>query len=199
MVPAVEVGPVRPSIRCQGLRRSWTDLKVACWVSAYVAGVEVDPWVEVEWDLGEELWADFVAEFGGWAGFGRQTVIAPEPSVVWDLSPVFDGSFPGEFAAGRVAVAGLVLGTLQDCTEWYESVAFHDGVHPSALFRPHAVDVRQEVPGRDGGGLFPDGDFIIFVPGIMGTASSGIPGRRACACSVRRRSRRSGGGTPGLG
>jgi hypothetical protein len=51
----------------------------------------------------------------------------------------------------------LVLGTLQDCTEWWETVVFHDWAHPSALFRPHKVDEPEEVPGWDIGGLFPNG------------------------------------------
>lgn len=67
-------------------------------------------------------------------------------------------------------MAGLVLKTLQDCTDRYEAVAFHDGVHPSALFRPHTVDEPQEVTGWDVGGLFPNGDYTIFVArdGILG-------------------------------
>jgi hypothetical protein len=116
--------------------------------------------------------------------------------VVWDLAPVFDGSFPGGPLAGRAAVAGLVLGTLQDCTEWYESVAFHDGVHPSALFLPHAVEVPQEVPGWDEGACSRTVTSSSSSRGVMGTASSGIRGRRVCACSVRRQSRRSDGGMP---
>jgi Protein of unknown function (DUF2716) len=60
-------------------------------------------------------------------------------------------------------VAALVLGTLQDCTEWWETVVFHDWAHPSALFRPHKVDEPEEVPGWDIGGLFPNGDYTIFV------------------------------------
>jgi Protein of unknown function (DUF2716) len=36
-------------------------------------------------------------------------------------------------------------------------------VHPSCLFRPHKVDEPDEVRGWDVGGLFPNGDYTIFV------------------------------------
>ena len=74
-----------------------------------------------------------------------------------------------------MSVAGFVLGALQDCTEWYESVAFHDGVHPSAMFRPHALGVPHEDLRWDDGGLFPDGDFMIFVPRDHGYGIVGDP------------------------
>ena len=43
------------------------------------------------------------------------------------------------------------------------AVAFHDWVHPSLLFWPHQADRPEDVPGWDGGGLFPNGDYTIFV------------------------------------
>jgi hypothetical protein len=94
---------------------------------------------------------------------GWPAIIEPAPSVVWDLSPVFDGDYPGGFNAGSRDVADLVLGTLQDCIEWWESIVSHDWVHPSCLFRPHKVDEPEEVPDWDVGGLFPNGDYTTFV------------------------------------
>jgi hypothetical protein len=123
-------------------------------------------WVDLDSEIGRILWTDFAERFQFRAGVSVEdwpAVSEPVPSVVWDLSPVFNDDCPGGFAAGSLAVASLVLETLQDCTDWYETVAFHDWVHPSALFRPHAVDEPQEVPGWDTGGLFPNGDYTIFV------------------------------------
>lgn len=123
-------------------------------------------WVDLDWEAGEVLWSDFAEKFRFRAGTTPKdwpAIAEPAPSVVWDLSPIFTGACPGEFLAGAVAVAGLVLATLQDCTDWYETVAFHDWVHPSGLFRPHSVDDPQEVAGWDTGGLFPNGDYTIFV------------------------------------
>jgi hypothetical protein len=128
--------------------------------------VDEGGWVDLDYEIGKILWADFAEQFRFRHGNSAErwpAVSEPVPSVVWDLSPVFNGDYPGGFPAGSLAVAGLVLGTLQDCTDWYETVAFHDGVHHSALFRPHQVDEPQEVPGWKYGGLFPNGDFTIFV------------------------------------
>ena len=129
-------------------------------------GVDDEVWVELDWDAGKVLWAGFADRYqfrasispGGWPA-----IVEPTPSVVWDLRPVFEGDYPGGFTAGSREVAGLVLGTVQDCTEWWESIVFHDWVHPSCLFRPHKVDEPEEVPGWDVGGLFPNGDYTIFV------------------------------------
>lgn len=125
-----------------------------------------DGWIELEWEVGKVLWADFAEQFHFRAGVTSKdwpAIAEPVPSVTWDLSPVFSGDSPGGFGPGMLAVAGLVLGTLQDCTDWHETVAFHDWVHPSALFRPHQVDEPQEVSGWDTGGLFPNGSYTIFV------------------------------------
>jgi hypothetical protein len=128
--------------------------------------VEEDAWVDLDWDAGKVLWAEFAERFQFRSGVDPRdwpAIVEPVPSVVWDLSPVFTGEYSGGFAAGCRDVAALVLGTLQDCTEWYETVLFHDWVHPSHLFRPHKVDGPNEVPGWDVGGLFPNGDYTIFV------------------------------------
>ena len=105
--------------------------------------MDVDCWLELEWEVGRVMWSDFAEQFRFRAGTTPKNwpaIAEPEPSVTWDLSPIFAGTCLGGFETGSLAVAGLVLGTLQDCTDWYETVAFHDWVHPSALFRPHAVD-----------------------------------------------------------
>ncbi|MEV4414338.1 DUF2716 domain-containing protein [Catellatospora sp. NPDC049609] len=125
-------------------------------------------WLELDWEDGRRLWAEFVQRFGFRHGFGVDAgdgpaIEEPAPSAVWDLAGVFAGTCPGGFAAGRLAIAEIVLGTLRDCTEWYESVVFHDWVHPSAVFRPHKVAGPREVPGWEIGGLLPDGDFMIFL------------------------------------
>jgi hypothetical protein len=123
-------------------------------------------WVDLDPETGKALWTDFAAGFGFRDGVTPDdwpAIVEPKPSVAWDLSAIFNGTCPGGFAAGSLAVAGLVLGTLQDCTERHETVVFHDWVHPSALFRPHVVEDPQDVPGWDCGGLFPNGDYTIFV------------------------------------
>lgn len=135
-------------------------------VRGYPAVVDADGWVDLDWEAGKVLWSDFAESFRFRAGTKSKdwpAIAEPAPSVVWDLSPIFAGACPGGFLAGALAVAGLVLGTLQDCTDRYETVAFHDWVHPSGLFRPHYVDGPQEVSGWDTGGLFPNGDYTIFV------------------------------------
>lgn len=133
---------------------------------SYPPGVDLDGWVELEWVVGKTLWAEFAEAFHFRSGVTPEAwpaIIEPEPSVVWDLSAVFEGRHTGGFPAASLAVARLVLKTLQDCTQWWESVAFHDWVHPSALFRPHSVDEPEEVTNWDTGGLFPNGDYTIFV------------------------------------
>jgi hypothetical protein len=135
-------------------------------VPGYPPVVYAGGWVDLDREVGDVLWADFAEQFRFRAGVTSKrwpAIAEPMPSVVWDLSPIFSGACPGGFDAGSLAVAGLVLGTLQDCTDWYETVAFHDAVHPSILFRPHSVDEPQDVPGWDVGGLFPNGDYTIFV------------------------------------
>ena len=138
--------------------------------------MEEEVWVELEPDVDQILWTEFADRFSFRPGVKPEdwpAIVEPIPSAVWDLSPVINGQYPGGFAAGMRDVAALVLGTLQDCTQWWEHVAFHDWVHPSGLFRPHKVDVQEEVPGWDVGGLFPNGDYTIFVSrdrafGILG-------------------------------
>lgn len=123
-------------------------------------------WVDLDWDAGKVLWNSFARRFRFRAGSTAENwpaIAEPVPSVTWDLRPIFQGAHPGGFDGGMLAVAALVLGTLQDCTEWYETVVFHDWVHPSSLFRPHTVTEPEEVSGWDVGGLFPNGDYTIFV------------------------------------
>ncbi len=126
-----------------------------------------EPWAELDWDAGRLLWAEFADRYQFRAGIRPPDqwpgITEPVPSVVWDLGPIFTGDYPGGFTAGCRDVAALVLGTLQDCAQWPETVLFHDWVHPSCLLRPHQVDQPEEVPGWDVGGLFPNGDYIIFV------------------------------------
>ncbi len=132
----------------------------------YPAVVDVGGWVGLDWEAGKVLWSDFAERFRFRAGTTSKdwpAIAEPAPSVVWDLSAIYSGTCPGGFLAGVQVVAGLVLGTLQDCTDRFETVAFHDWVHPSALFRPNSVDAPSEVPGWDTGGLFPNGDYTIFV------------------------------------
>jgi hypothetical protein len=125
----------------------------------------MDVWVEVD-DADRCLWEEFAQRFHFRAGTSPASwpaIDEPTPSTAWDLSSVFAGECLGGFATGVRRVAELVLGTLQDCTVWYESVVFHDWVHPSKVFRPHAAGSVDDVPGWDTGGLFPNGDYTIFV------------------------------------
>jgi hypothetical protein len=126
----------------------------------------VDVWVELADDAGRRLWAEFAQRFRFRAGVARTSwpaIDEPAPSVTWDLSRVFAGDCTGGFEAGMRRMAELVLCTLQDCTGCTESVVFHDWAHPSRLFHPHAVEAVDDVPGWDTGGLFPNGDYTIFV------------------------------------
>ncbi len=123
---------------------------------------EDSAWVELEWEQGEALWEEFDERFR--FQVGEQPVIEePAPSITWSLAAVFAGDDPGGFVAGRAEVATVVLRTLQACTDWYETVAFHDWVHPSALLRPHKAGGLEDVPGWENGGLFPNGDYTVFV------------------------------------
>ena len=47
------------------------------------------------------------------------------------------------------------------------------------LFRPHQVDDPREVPGWDTGGLFPNGDYTIFVGREDGFGLVGHPWERS--------------------
>ena len=128
--------------------------------------MQVEAWGELDWDAGDALWADFADRYQFRASTNADkwpSIVEPAPSVVWDLSTVFTGDYPGGFTAGSRDVAAVVLRTLQDCTQWWDGVVFHDWVHPSRVFRPHTVDEPDEVPGWDVGGLFPNGDYTIFV------------------------------------
>jgi len=128
--------------------------------------VDEEVWVELEWDVYKILWAEFPDRFSFGAGVKPEdwpAAVEPIPSVAWDLGPIFNDQYPVGFAAGMRDVAALVLGTLQDCTQWWEHVAFHDWVHPSRLFRPHNGDVPEGVPGWGVGGLFTNGDYTISV------------------------------------
>jgi hypothetical protein len=123
-------------------------------------------WVELDREVGHHLLAEFMDRYQFRLGIESKdwpAIVEPTPSVTWDLASIFTGSYPGGFAAGCRDVAALVLGTLQDCTEWWETVVFHDWAHPSVLFRPHRVDEPEEVPGWEFGGLFPNGDYTIFL------------------------------------
>lgn len=128
--------------------------------------MEDEVWAELDWDAGKVLWAEFADRYQFRAGTSPDkwpAIVEPIPSVVWDLYPVFTGHYPGGFAAGSRGVAALVLDTLRACTEWPETVVFHDWVHPSRLFGPHEVDEPEEVRGWDVGGPFPNCDYTIFV------------------------------------
>jgi hypothetical protein len=144
----------------------------------YGPEVEDEVWAELDRDVGRVLWAEFADRFRfrlGIAAGEFPAIIEPTLSVVWDLGSVFAGDFPGGFRAGVRMVAASVLGTLQDCTDWWESVAFHDYAHPSCLMRPHKVDEPEDVPGWDVGGLFPNGDYTIFVGRDHGFGILGHP------------------------
>lgn len=85
---------------------------------AILPAVDEEVWIELDWDAGQLLWAEFAERFRFRAGVSPKhwpAIAEPAPSIVWDLSPIFSGAYPGGFAAGCEAVAGLVLGTLQDC------------------------------------------------------------------------------------
>jgi hypothetical protein len=159
--------------------------------------VEDSVWVELDWDAGKMLLHEFIDRYQfrlGVEPVDWPAIVEPTPSVAWDLGPIFAGDYPGGLHAGSYAVASLVLGTLQDCTEWWESVVFHDWAHPSSMFRPHKVDAPDEVPGWNVGGLFPNGDFTIFLGrddafGIIGhpwERSLCVYGERAVAAFTER-------------
>jgi Protein of unknown function (DUF2716) len=120
-------------------------------------------WTELERDAGRQLWAEFAERYHFRAGTSPKAwpgIREPTPSITWDLSAIFRGP---QFDEDSRAVAQLVLDVLTVCTEWWESVVFHDWVHPSAQFWPHRVDTLDDVPSWDAGGLFPNGDYTIFL------------------------------------
>jgi hypothetical protein len=135
----------------------------------------MDVWVELD-DADRGLWEEFAERYHFRAGTSPRSwpaIDEPTPSITWDLSRVFAGDCLGGFKTGMRRVAEFVLGTLQGCTVWYESVVLHDRAHPSRVIRPHAVGSVDDVPGWDTGGLFPNGDYTIFVDpryrfGILG-------------------------------
>jgi hypothetical protein len=122
-----------------------------------------DVWGLLEDDAQRYLWTEFADRYRFRAGVNPRKwpgITEPTPSITWDLSPVFSG---GRFNEDSRRVAQLVLDLLTTCTDWWESVVFHDWVHPSALFWPHRADTVEDVPGWWAGGLFPNGDYTIFV------------------------------------
>jgi Protein of unknown function (DUF2716) len=125
--------------------------------------MEDNVWTELEHDAERQLWAEFADRYQFRAGTRPEAwpgIHEPTPSVTWDLSEVFTGN---DFADGSRRVAQLLLELLTASTEWWESLVFHDWVHPSILFWPHRVDSLDGIPGWQTGGLFPNGDYTILL------------------------------------
>jgi uncharacterized protein DUF2716 len=75
--------------------------------------VEDEVWVELDWDAGKVLWAEFADRFQFRAGTNPDrwpAIVEPTPSVVWDLSRIFTGDCPGGFVA-----------SCRDVTDWAAS------------------------------------------------------------------------------
>jgi hypothetical protein len=128
-----------------------------------VPAIEDDVWTKLEHDAQRLLWAEFADRYQFRVGVKPDVwpaIPEPTPSITWDLSSVFTS---GDFANHSRGVAQLVLDLLTACTEWWESLVFHDWVHPSVLFWPHRIDSLDEVPRWQTGGLFPNGDYTILL------------------------------------
>lgn len=75
-------------------------------------------------------------------------------------------------SAPRRPVAQLVCDVLRACTEYWDSVFWHDSVHQSAQYRPHRVTDITDLDGWEYT-RYPNGDYLIFVSkdlsfGILG-------------------------------
>jgi hypothetical protein len=156
--------------------------------------VEEDAWVELEPESGRSLWSDFVEEFGFRPGVAQKkwpAIREPTPSVTWDLGPLFD-----RFDESARPLAQLVCDVLRDCTEYWESVAAHDWVHLSVLYRPHRVVDVTDLEQWDTT-LIPNGDYVIFVAKDLSFGVFGHPWEQSLcffgAPAVRAAERLNGG------
>jgi hypothetical protein len=59
-------------------------------------------------------------------------------------------------------MAQLVCDVLRECVEYWDSVFWHDAVHPSAQYRPHRVTDVEDLEGWEYSHC-PNGDYMIFV------------------------------------
>jgi hypothetical protein len=120
-------------------------------------------WVELEWDFQRELWEEFQAEFGFHRGHKPAdwpAIQEPTPSLTWDMSSIYQAG--SGFVEAARPVAQLVCDVLRECTEYWDSVIWHDGVHPSAQYRPHRVTDVGDLEGWEFS-HYPNGDYSIFV------------------------------------
>ncbi|QYN18385.1 DUF2716 domain-containing protein [Amycolatopsis sp. DSM 110486] len=111
-------------------------------------------WVELDWELQRELWAEFATEFGFRRGpdpASWPAIKEPASSVCWALGP-----------APMQPVAQLVCDVLRACTEYWDSVFSHDSAHPSTQYRPHRVTDITDLDGWEYT-HYPNGDYLIFV------------------------------------
>ncbi|MGW6933663.1 DUF2716 domain-containing protein [Lentzea sp. NPDC054927] len=116
-------------------------------------------WVELDDDLGRELWRDFVGEFG-FSRTSSPAINEPVPSVVWALPPC--GTPGAPFPEAARPVAQLVCDVLRECVEYWDSVFHHDAVHPSSQYRPHRVTNVDDLDEWEYS-HYPNGDYMIFV------------------------------------
>lgn len=111
-------------------------------------------WVELDGEVQRELWNEFATEYGFRRGpdpASWPAIREPAPSLCWAL-----GSAPMQ------PVAQLVCDVLRACTEYWDSVFWHDSVHPSAQYRPHRVTDITDLDGWEYT-HYPNGDYLIFV------------------------------------
>jgi len=116
-----------------------------------------EAWTTLGQDEGDLLWERFADRFDFRPGMRSTTwpaIREPVPSVTYSLAPVFEG----DFAAGALAVARLILRVLRATTPPDQEVIFHDWVHPSARVDPARID---DVTDADD--YFPNGDYKVFL------------------------------------
>jgi hypothetical protein len=116
-------------------------------------------WLELDWEIQRELWREFKEEFEFQHG-RRPAIREPVPSVTWALPPC--GTPDAPFPDAALPVAQLVCDVLRDCVEYWEPVFYHDGVHPSAQYRPQRVNDIADLDNWEYT-HYPNGDYTIFV------------------------------------
>jgi hypothetical protein len=90
-------GPV-PVVEAADLKRA-TQRRPA----ATLPGVEDEVWVGLDSDAGKQLLAEFIDYYQFRMGIESKdwpAIVEPTPSVTWDMTAIFTGSYPGGFTAG---------------------------------------------------------------------------------------------------
>src|SRR5579883_1048594 len=99
-------------------------------------------------------------------------IAEPPGSVTIDLSPIFEGE-RSRFAIGERAVNVLALLAMTEVFPVSQRLLVLDWQHPSYWFWPHRCALREDSAWPVG--MFPNGDYYIFLAEDMTTGTFGHP------------------------